>query len=230
MLPNFEYAQVVPGRNQNKGRSSGFIGMYGFNTLLESIRLVNKKKVVEDELIDGLQHWFLSFARWADHHKYSKRLLKSNNNIGTAFDITLVNMYLFAGDERRAKEIADSFEDVRINMQIDEKGMQKAELRRTKAFSYSVYNLSHIMDFCYLVRYWYPNYFEEHGSRIDKAFEFLLQYTDNHESFPFQQVVSWKGPTRSLEKLLRRRDRLNGFNNVPEKTYRKITIDEILLY
>ena len=113
-------------------------------------------------------------------------------------------MYLFSGKEKRAKEIVDEFADLRIEKQILDDGSQPAELKRTKAMSYSLYNLTHIIDMCYLARYWYPNYYQEHRDRIDKAFEFLGQYVDNPQVFPYQQISNWEGCQRNYYNQLNR--------------------------
>ena len=62
MYPNFEYAQVIPGRNENKGRSTGYIGAYPFNSVLESIRLTNAIKEIDSQTLKSLKKWFLKFA------------------------------------------------------------------------------------------------------------------------------------------------------------------------
>lgn len=128
--------------------------------------------------------------------------------ISLAYDITIANMYLFAGKEKKAKEIVDKFNELRIERQILEDGSQPVELKRTKAFSYSLYNLSHIIDFCFLARYWYPNYYQEHRDRIDKAFSFLEQYVGNKKSFPFQQISDWKECMKDYQDLLGRIEQL----------------------
>lgn len=206
MYPNFEYAAVIPGRNNNIGRGAGIIDAYLFNTVIESIRLVDCVKRIDEETYSIVKAWFLAFAEWADYGVYSKDIRKGKNNIVLAYDITLVNMYLFVGKVTRAKEIADSFALKRIYEQINEDGSQPEELKRTKAFSYSLANLTHIIDFCYLVRLWYPYYYLDHHERIDVAFDFLGQYVDKEESFPFQQIVDWKNCMKDYQF---QRNRLN---------------------
>ena len=204
MYPNFEYAQVIPGRGNNKGRSTGFIDAYDFNTVIESIRLVNSIKMIDKNNLDAIKEWFLDFATWAEGGDYGKSLRETNNNIGVAYDVTLINMYLFGGNVERAKAIADSFAERRLAVQIMEDGSQPAELKRTNAFSYSLYNLMHIVDFCYLVRVWYPNYYKEHQELIDKAFVFLSPFTYNPESFPYQQISGWDNCKKNFEKQIKR--------------------------
>ena len=204
MYPNFEYSQVIPGKNNNKGRSAGMITAYGFNTVIESIRLVNGVKRIDYKTVKELKKWFSDFAEWADKGEFCYGLKSSNDNIGLAYDVTLVNMFLFIGYEDRAKEIADDFLNKRINIQINENGTQPVELKRTRAFSYSVYNLTHIIDFCYLVRCWYPNYYHENCERIDSAFDYLGHYISDNESFPYSQTTSWKDCIKDYYEQLQR--------------------------
>lgn len=213
MYPNFEYAQVIPGQNGNKGRSTGMIDAYDFNTIIESIRLVNSVKAIDRRTMKALQSWFSDFAEWADD-SYGMFYKKIDKNTSLAFDVTLANMYLFAGNEKRAKEIVDDFAALRIERQILDDGSQPSELKRTKSFSYSIFNLTHIIDMCYLARYWYSNYYLEHRERIDKAFEFLGQYVENPEKFPYQQITSWEECKKSYNTQLERIEKLrtNGNN------------------
>ena len=145
MYPNFEYAQVIPGENNNKGRSTGLIDAYDFNTIIESIRLVNSVKRIDKGTMEALQSWFSDFAEWADKGEFSKILHRANNNIGLAYDVTLVNLFLFVGKEKRAKEIVDDFAESRLNKQIMDDGTQPEELKRTNAFSYSTwYSIAYV--------------------------------------------------------------------------------------
>ena len=207
MYPTFEYSQVVPGHYGNKGRSTGMISAYRFNTVIESIRLLNGVKKIDNRTMKVVQKWFCAFANDSED-RFGQKFRTVDNNISLAYDITIANMYLFAGKEKRAKEIVDKFNDLRIERQILEDGSQPVELKRTKAFSYSLYNLSHIIDFCFLARYWYPNYYQEHRDRIDKAFIFLEQYVDNKKSFPFQQISDWEKCMKDYQNLLDRIEQL----------------------
>lgn len=214
MYPNFEYTAVVPGKNGNKGRRSGLIQAYSFNKIIESVRLVNSVKAIDERSLNQLRQWFLSFAKWADESSFSSPLhKKESNNIGVAYDVMLINMYLFAGNVERARQIADGFEENRLNIQVDVEGKQPAELTRANAFSYSVYNLTHIIDFCYLMHYWNIDYYMLHSERIDKAFSFLQKYVGNHGAFPYKQSSGWKTSEKNLAAQQRRKNRLRGEND-----------------
>lgn len=214
MYPNFEYAQVIPGHNDNKGTSTGMIDAYPFNTVIESIRLLDFTKRIDQHTMRELRSWFRDFANWAEDNYGKFMREKGMQNISVAYDVTMINMYLFAGDTKKAKRIADEFADRRIYKQIMEDGSMPGELSRTNAFSYSVYNLTHIIDFCYLVRYWDKQYYSKHGERIDRAFNFLQKYIDEPDSFPYQQISGWKNEKRDLNLQLQRREKLICMTNM----------------
>lgn len=190
MEPNFEFAQVIPGDAVNVGTSSGMIEAYAFNTLIESLRLVHCTKRIKRRTYKALQEWFYQFATWSED-RYGDYFKKANNNISLAFDVTMTNIYLFSGQSPKAREIADSFSSKRLEAQIKEDGSQPAELIRTRAAYYSLYNISHIIDFCRLTKYWGNNYWTQYEDRINKAFGYLQQYIENPDTFPYQQITSW---------------------------------------
>lgn len=211
MLPTFEYAQVIPGEEGNKGNSAGMIEAYTFNTVIESIRLTNHVKKINRSTMRALQRWFLDFADDSEK-RYGKIFSRANNNISLAFDVTMTNMYLFAGKEKRAKEIADGFVERRINKQILEDGSQPEELTRTNAFSYSIYNLMHIVDFCYLIRNWDDSFYKRNGERIELAFNYLAQYVAKTDLFPHKQISGWETCTNDYYTQLRRVEKLRDNN------------------
>lgn len=211
MYPTFEYAQVIPGQNNNKGRSTGMIDSYSFNTVIESIRLVDGVKIIDSRTMRGMKKWFYKFSEDSEK-RYGETMRSANNNIGLAYDVTLVNMYLFSGKESKAKQIANKFASNRLFVQINKDGRQPAELKRSKAFTYSLFNLTHIIDFCFLARYWYPSYYADHKERIDAAFCFLEQYANEESSFPYQQISSWDQCRHTLNLLEERREILINQN------------------
>lgn len=203
MYPNFEYSQVIPGKNNDKGSSSGTISAYAFNTVVESIRLVDCVQRINKKTYKALQCWFKEFAEWEDNN-YGDYFQKVNNNISLAFDVTQVNLYLFAGERRKARNISRGFAERRIYCQIKKDGRQPEELKRTRAYSYSLYNLTHIIDFCLLMNYWDKNYYTKISQRVEKAFGYLQQYSNNPDAFPYQQISNWESCNKTLSKQLQR--------------------------
>lgn len=210
MYPNFEYAAVVPGKNKGKGRTSGMIQAYSFVDVIESLLLINICTQVERDVLLPVQKWFMDFVKWSEDGRFGTALRKANNNIGLAYDVMLTEMYLFVGNEDKAKAIVDNFAKCRLNTQIDKEGKQEAELKRSKAFSYSLFNLSHVLDFCFITKYWDLDFYRANQEVIDKAYSFLQKYENNQQLFPYQQIVEWSNCQQRLKSQLMRRERLRG--------------------
>ena len=210
MYPSFSYAGIVPGQNDNKGKSSGIIQAYVFIDVIESILLVNAKTPLEDNVLLPVRKWFADFAEWLENGEFGAALQKAQNNIGLAYDVMLTEFYLFSGKIRKAKAIIERFPETRLYAQINENGEQKAELKRTRAFSYSLYNLSHILDFCFMTQYLGIDFYQEHQDIIDKAYAFLQQYENRQKDFPYKQITDWRSCQQELHAQLFRCERLKG--------------------
>lgn len=209
MYPSFRYAQVIPGQNDNRGNGSCLIETYDFNDVIESIRLVNQVKVLDGELIKGLQKWFRTFIMniGVDYGNYARNV---KNNIGLAYDVTRMNMYLFVGDENKAAKLFRQFTNKWLYRHILENGCQPLELKRASGFSYSVYNLTHILDFCFMAQYWNVDYYKLHQERIDMAFSFLEDYKISNQSLRQKNTREWERQLRNFYNQEMRRNRLRN--------------------
>lgn len=200
MFPSLEYAQVIPGYKSNKGTATGLIDTYTFNDVIESIRLVNSVKQIDKDIKQKLYYWFGAISEWMDNSSFGKIIKKANNNIGLAYDVTLTNFFIFSGKRTRALEIVNNFVSDRINSQINEKGQQLEELRRSKALSYSMYNLTHIVDFLFIATFFRKDLFTASHEKIENAINYLQQYVEDKQSFPYQQITNWNGKGLEMQK------------------------------
>jgi hypothetical protein len=98
---------------------------------------------------------------------------------------------LFSGQDSIAVMILDSVKVKRIARQIEPDGSQPWELDRTKAMSYSVKNLRHLMENAILaegmgIDLW--NYEPEPGRSILNAIQYLIPFFAEGKDFPYQQI------------------------------------------
>ena len=209
MYPSFRYSQVVPGADNNTGRASGLIETYEFNDVLESLRLVHTVKPIDHAVLSELQSWFLKLISSIDID-YGKSIGQQKNNIGLAYDVTRMNMYLFVGDENKAAKLFRQFTKKWLYRHILENGCQPLELKRASGFSYSVYNLTHILDFCFMAQYWNVDYYKLHQERIDMAFSFLEDYKISNQSLRQKNTREWERQLRNFYNQEMRRNRLRN--------------------
>lgn len=212
MLPNFEYAQVRPGHNQNKGSVSGLIEAYDFIYIIESIRLMQAKQALSQELIDQTKEWFRQFAQWMTQSQLGQKEQNTKNNHSIAYDVNLLNISLFTQQDSLAKHISDNFAQKRLITQIKDDGTQPEELTRNNAMNYSIYNLNHIIDFCIIQEYLGNNFYMNNQQLIDQAFKWLWQFVGNQQAFPYNEIGNWTTRENYLRRQTYRLNRLKGAN------------------
>ena len=208
MNPDFSYCQFIPGRNEGRGNPQGMIDAYSFNDVLEGIRLTNNVKSIGRKRMRALKNWFGAFANWMQTSDYGQTASNYKNNQAVAYDVTLYDFFLFNGKKSARKRILNSFYEKRVLPQIDEDGKMPEELKRTKAFHYSIYNLTHLIDFWALVQndgLQLPN---DLTRRIVKSQQYLHQYRNRPESFPHKEIGNWSSLTKTLDAETKRLSKL----------------------
>lgn len=209
MNPNFEYAQVIPGYDNNRGRSTGLIEAYSFVYVLESIRLVECVKPLDRKTRNGVKKWFGEFATWMMESDLGKAQSKVKDNNGIAYDVTLLSMLAYTERNEEMVKLLNDFTDKRILSSIEPDGKQPRELQRTKAYSYSIMNLNQILDFCIMSKsLGYPVY-DDNKTRVDAAYKYLASFVGHKEKFPYSQITDWASCENDLKKTKNKLDRLN---------------------
>ena len=213
MNPNLEYAQMIPGHNGGKGRCYGVLDSYSFVEMLDAVKLLEQSKSFTAKDSKQLQAWFGKLLNWILTSPQGQEESRQANNHSTAYDAQVIAIALYTGNLKVAREIINAVPAKRIFTQIEPDGRQPHELRRTLAFGYSQYNLTHLLDiFCMA---------EKIGIRIDnatspdgrnfyRAMDFLAQYTGKDvKEWPYQQISEWDYKQQEFCKDLYRAGLLN---------------------
>ena len=224
MTPHLEYASVVKGKNNDKGQAYGLVDIRQFTPIIESVLLVNSVTKVDVELLE-LKSWFSSFLEWMLDSWQWKQISWSNNNIASACYVAIVEMAYFTGDMKLAKKMERVYTRRILNTQIMLDGRQPAELKRTIGFGYSVGNLRNIVDFALIMENTGTKYYMKNQRRIDAAFEYLLQFVDHHEAFPYQQIKPWEHYEELLKENAMRLQRMSSRKSKVNTYARSLTMD-----
>jgi hypothetical protein len=131
--------------------------------------------------------------------------------------VPAVSFALFLGKSELAASIVRTAREKRIAVQIEPDGRQPLELARTKAWSYSVMNLSGLMLLATLgdragVDLWH--FQTQDGRSLGKALDYLAPYALGQQKWPHRQIGGWS--PQILSPLLRQ-----AALNLPDPKYRE---------
>lgn len=146
MNPNLEYSQMVPGQNNNKGRSAGLIDTYSFVEMLDGVALLGGSKSWTKKNDKDLRKWFGQMIDWMQTSKQGIAESKAANNHSTAYDAQVIAFAMYAGRNDLAKKLIAGIPESRMFPQIEPDGRQPQEMRRTLSYHYSHYNITHFID------------------------------------------------------------------------------------
>jgi len=204
MNPNLNFGQAIPGRSQ--GRNVGIIESRSFFRIADAVRMLAGSKAWSQENQQEFEHWLKRYLYWLIESDLGRKEAAMENNHGTWYDVQVAYFALYAGEIEIAKEILAKFPERRIASQVDADGRQPLELKRTRAFSYSVMNLEGYFAAAQLgekvgLDIW--NFSTEDGRSIQQALDILIPYATKEKTWQYQQITSWEDSYEHFMALLR---------------------------
>ena len=203
MNPNLRYAQAIPGRNS--GRGAGIIETHNLPELIDAIAMLKGSKSLDQSQQKALHDWFNAYLIWLLESPEGRAEAKAQNNHGTWYDVQVASYALFSGKLDLAKKVLSEFPATRIAQQIEPDGRQPNELKRTQAWSYSLFNLEALFNAASLadksgVDLWSYETADKRGIR--KALDWLLPFAIGERQWSYPQISAWR--PEKLAPFLRR--------------------------
>lgn len=232
--PNLRFAQHIPGKAD--GRCYGVIDAYSYVEMLDGVQLLEKSKSFTQKDSKLLKAWFSQLLKWLLTHPQAIEESYQKNNHATAYDVQVAAYALYTGNKKVFSDIVDNFPKRRIATQIMPDGKQPYELRRTLAFGYSQYNLTHIIDLMLMIKHQgvdFRQYCVSGEHSFFKAMDFLAPYMGKSVSdWPYQQISGWEDKQQEMAKdfyrtyLLdeSRKDYLQIYRNVKMRDWRDLFV------
>ncbi len=201
MNPNLNFAQFVPGKNS--GTNSGIIDTNALPEVLDAIGLIDESSALTADDRRGLMQWFTDYLAWLSTSKLGLDEAKTANNHATFYDTQVASIALYLGDATRARTVLEAARARRIATQIEPDGRQPLELARTKAWSYSTFNLEAMFRLAALgdrvgVDLW--GYQTSDGRSIRKALDYLVPYATGDQAWTASQITPFV-PSELYESL-----------------------------
>jgi len=195
MNPNLQYAQAIPGRTP--GRGTGIIDTLHLVEVPLAIEALQNSPAFPPATLAELKAWFRDYAEWMTTSKNGQDEAAATNNHSVAFFLQLAAFAQFTGDDAKLAECRRRFKEVFVAKQMAPDGSFPAELRRTKPYGYSIFQLDNMATLCQVLSTEKDNLWAfslADGRGIRKAMQFLYPYLAEKSTWPrTPDVQAWDG-------------------------------------
>jgi len=195
MKPNLQYAQAIPG--VSPGRGTGIIDTLHLVEIPKAAEAMEKSRAFTPEISNGLKKWFADYVAWMTTSKNGRDEANAGNNHAVAFWLQVAVFAEYTGDANNLAECRRRYTEVFIPKQMTNDGSFPAELRRTKPYGYSIFQLDNMVTLCQVLSardhdLW--NFTLPDGRSIHRAVEFMYPYLADKSKWPHTpDVNAWEG-------------------------------------
>jgi hypothetical protein len=194
MNPNLLYAQAIKGRAT--GRGIGIIDAIQLMEVVQGLTAMEDSPAMDKALLNDIRKWFDQFLQWLTTHPYGKDEMNAANNHGTCWVMQVAAFAKFTGDEKLIRFCIDRYKNVLLPNQLAADGSFPQELRRTKPYGYSIFNLDAMATICQALSSEKDNlwiYQTADGRSIRKGIEYLYPFVKDKAKWPHKQdVMYWE--------------------------------------
>jgi hypothetical protein len=196
MNPNLLYAQAIKGRFT--GRGIGIIDTIQLMEVVQGLMAMNNETGDEHnkDVTRLIREWFTQYLQWLTTHKYGNDEMNAANNHGTCWVMQVAVFAKFVDDKKLMDFCRERYRTVLLPNQMATDGSFPQELRRTKPFGYSIFNLDAMSTICQTLSNSQDNlwmYQTPDGKSIRRGIEFLYPYVANKNKWPYaHDVMYWE--------------------------------------
>lgn len=191
MNPNLQYAQAIHGRFT--GRGIGVIDTIHLVEVARAIEVLKDSRALSKTESAEIIQWFADYLRWMTTSKNGLEEREAKNNHGTCWVMQVASFAHLTGDKRLLDYCRNRFKTVIVPSQIAADGSFPEELRRTKPYGYSLFNLEAMAAICQILSTPADNLwtFETNGRGLRHAMDYMFPYLRDKSSWPLKPDVMY---------------------------------------
>ncbi len=192
MNPHLKFSQAIKGRFT--GRGIGVIDTIHLVEVACSIEVLESSGALSKTELGGIKKWFAEYLQWMTTHQYGIDEREAKNNHGTCWVMQVAMFARLTGNQELQQYCRERFKTVIVPGQIEKDGSLPLEMRRTKPYGYSLFNLDALTTICQILATPQDNLwtFETADGRgVRKAVAFMAPYIRDKKSWPLKPDVMY---------------------------------------
>jgi hypothetical protein len=193
MNPSLLYAQAIKGRAT--GRGIGIIDTIHLMEVTQGLRVMEKARVSDKKAVAAIRRWFADYLNWLTTHSYGSDEMNAKNNHGTCWVMQVAAFARLTNNDSLMNACRNRYKTVLLPDQMATDGSFPQELRRTKPYGYSLFNLDAMATICQILSTPANNlwtYQTADGRSIRQGIAYLYPFVANKSSWPLKpDVMYW---------------------------------------
>jgi hypothetical protein len=193
MNPNLQFSQAIKGRAT--GRNYGIIDTIHLMEVAQGARVMENAKDADNETISGTKKWFGDYLRWLTTHPYGIDEMNTKNNHSTCWVMQVASFARLTENDSLLDVCRERYKTILLPNQMGEDGSFPLEIKRTKPYGYSIFNLDAMTMVCKILSdkthdLW--NFTLPDGRSIKKGIAFLYPFVKDKSAWPYgKDVMYW---------------------------------------
>lgn len=194
MNPNLLYAQAIKGRFT--GRGIGIIDTIQLMEVAQGILVMEGSKAMNKGALTAMKNWFSQYLNWLTTHPYGQAEMNAENNHSTCWVMQVASFAKLTSNNELLDFCRDRYKTVLLPSQMGADGGFPRELKRTKPYGYSLFNLDAMTMVCLILTdkdndLW--SFQLSDGRSIKKGLEFLYPYVADKSKWSYpKDVMYWE--------------------------------------
>lgn len=194
MNPSLQYSQAIQGRST--GRGIGVIDTIHLVEVARAVEVLEGSRALSATDTAGIKKWFAEYLGWIRTSTNGIEEREAKNNHGTCWVMQVAAFAHLVGNRELLDYCRTRFKTVIVPNQIAADGSFPQELRRTKPYGYTLFNLEALAAICRILSTPEDNLWTfktADGRGISKALEYMAPFIRDRKSWPLKPDVMYDG-------------------------------------
>ena len=194
MNANLLYAQAIKG--VATGRGIGIIDTVHLVEVTKAIHAIENSSALTKADLEAIKLWFSNYLNWITTHEYGIAERDNGNNHSVCWTMQVAAFADLIKDAKTMDFCRNFYKSILLPNQMEKDGSFPLELKRTKPYGYSLFNLDAMTSICQILSTRQDNLFAYttiDGRNLELGIKFMVPYIENKSVWPFQHdVMYWE--------------------------------------
>ncbi len=194
MNPNLLYAQAIKGIAT--GRGIGIIDTIHLIEVAKAIQAIEGSSALSKEDLKAIKLWFSSYLNWLTTHEYGIVERDNGNNHSVCWTMQVAAFANLTDDKHTMDFCRNFYKNTLLPNQMAKDGSFPLELKRTKPYGYSLFNLDAMASICQILSNKQDNLFTyttNDGRNLALGLQFMEPFIANKSIWPYpKDVMYWE--------------------------------------